>query len=163
MVLEMGDEPGAAIKRWQHVRLFSTWRDNIDEAAKASSARARVAVTYRLSPTQGNRSVRTRTLTPACHSQCELRGFTLETSANRSPARAQLLIRRVEVLTDGQWQEVDAGLGLVSGSDIDGTDPSLVALNKPWNEVDWRYGAPRLPTSGSRRSFPGPLRISSET
>jgi thioredoxin reductase len=32
-VLEAGDGPGAAVRRWGHVRLFSPWRFNIDPAA----------------------------------------------------------------------------------------------------------------------------------
>src|SRR4051812_13355614 len=32
-VLEAGDEPAAAVRRWGHVRLFSPWRYNIDPAA----------------------------------------------------------------------------------------------------------------------------------
>ncbi|MFY1694801.1 FAD-dependent oxidoreductase [Solwaraspora sp. WMMA2101] len=33
VVLEAGDTVGAAIRNWQHVRLFSRWRDNIDPVA----------------------------------------------------------------------------------------------------------------------------------
>src|SRR6266545_4847437 len=32
-VLEAGDTPGAAVRQWGHVRLFSPWRFNIDAAA----------------------------------------------------------------------------------------------------------------------------------
>ena len=34
LVLEAGDGPGAAIRAWGHIRLFSTWRYNIDAAAR---------------------------------------------------------------------------------------------------------------------------------
>jgi hypothetical protein len=34
MVLEAGDGPAAAVRRWGHVRLFSPWRYNIDPAAR---------------------------------------------------------------------------------------------------------------------------------
>ncbi|MFV2108037.1 FAD-dependent oxidoreductase [Micromonospora sp. LOL_015] len=33
LVLEAGAAAGAAIRNWQHVRLFSSWRDNIDPVA----------------------------------------------------------------------------------------------------------------------------------
>ncbi|PRA10486.1 flavoprotein [Arthrobacter sp. MYb211] len=33
-VLEAGDCAGAAIKQWGHIKLFSTWRYNIDEASR---------------------------------------------------------------------------------------------------------------------------------
>jgi len=33
-VLESGDGPGAAVRQWGHVRLFSPWRYNIDHAAR---------------------------------------------------------------------------------------------------------------------------------
>ncbi|GIF23595.1 thioredoxin reductase [Actinoplanes tereljensis] len=33
IVLEAGDEPASAVRRWGHVRLFSPWRYNIDPAA----------------------------------------------------------------------------------------------------------------------------------
>jgi hypothetical protein len=33
-VLEAGDTPGAAVRQWGHVRLFSPWRFNIDAAAR---------------------------------------------------------------------------------------------------------------------------------
>ena len=34
VILEAGAEPGAAIRQWGHVRLFSPWRYNIDKAAR---------------------------------------------------------------------------------------------------------------------------------
>ncbi|MBO4204825.1 FAD-dependent oxidoreductase [Micromonospora echinofusca] len=34
VVLEAGDGPGAAVRQWGHVRLFSPWRYNIDTAAR---------------------------------------------------------------------------------------------------------------------------------
>ncbi|MEH1014787.1 FAD-dependent oxidoreductase [Micromonospora sp. CPCC 206060] len=34
IVLEAGDGPGAAVRHWGHVRLFSPWRYNIDAAAR---------------------------------------------------------------------------------------------------------------------------------
>ncbi len=34
LVLEAGDQVGASIRRWGHVRLFSPWRYSIDEAAR---------------------------------------------------------------------------------------------------------------------------------
>lgn len=34
VVFETGSEPAYAIKQWQHVRLFSTWEFNIDQAAR---------------------------------------------------------------------------------------------------------------------------------
>ncbi|WCN84095.1 FAD-dependent oxidoreductase [Micromonospora sp. LH3U1] len=33
-VLEAGDTPGAAVRQWRHVRVFSPWRYNIDPAAR---------------------------------------------------------------------------------------------------------------------------------
>jgi len=33
-VLEAGDSPGAAVRQWGHVRLFSPWRFNVDAAAR---------------------------------------------------------------------------------------------------------------------------------
>ncbi|MEV4656755.1 FAD-dependent oxidoreductase [Micromonospora sp. NPDC049301] len=33
-VLEAGDTPGAAVRQWSHVRVFSPWRWNIDPAAR---------------------------------------------------------------------------------------------------------------------------------
>ncbi|BCB75793.1 NAD(P)-binding domain-containing protein [Phytohabitans flavus] len=33
-VLEAGDGPAAAVRRWGHVRLFSPWRYNVDDAAR---------------------------------------------------------------------------------------------------------------------------------
>jgi thioredoxin reductase len=33
-VLEAGDSPAAAVRQWGHVRLFSPWRYNIDQAAR---------------------------------------------------------------------------------------------------------------------------------
>ena len=33
-VLEAGDTPGAAVRQWGHVRVFSPWRYNIDPAAR---------------------------------------------------------------------------------------------------------------------------------
>ncbi|GLW29280.1 FAD-dependent oxidoreductase [Actinoplanes regularis] len=33
LVLEAGDNPAAAVRQWGHVRLFSPWRYNIDQAA----------------------------------------------------------------------------------------------------------------------------------
>jgi thioredoxin reductase len=35
VVLEAGAEPGAAIRRWGHVRMFSPWRYTVDRAARA--------------------------------------------------------------------------------------------------------------------------------
>jgi thioredoxin reductase len=35
VVLEAGAEPGAAIRRWGHVRMFSPWRYTVDKAARA--------------------------------------------------------------------------------------------------------------------------------
>ncbi|WP_344657019.1 FAD-dependent oxidoreductase [Catenulispora subtropica] len=35
LVLEAGDDVGAAIRQWGHVRLFSPWRYDIDQAARA--------------------------------------------------------------------------------------------------------------------------------
>lgn len=32
-VVEAGDQPGAAVRAWGHVRIFSPWRYNLDEAA----------------------------------------------------------------------------------------------------------------------------------
>ena len=34
VILEAGAEPGAAMRQWGHVRLFSPWRYNIDKAAR---------------------------------------------------------------------------------------------------------------------------------
>lgn len=34
VVLEAGDGPAAAVRQWSHVRLFSPWRYNIDQAAR---------------------------------------------------------------------------------------------------------------------------------
>ncbi|MBM0234135.1 NAD(P)-binding domain-containing protein [Micromonospora sp. STR1_7] len=34
IVLEAGDTPGAAVRQWGHVRVFSPWRYNIDPAAR---------------------------------------------------------------------------------------------------------------------------------
>jgi hypothetical protein len=34
LVLEAGDGPAAAVRRWGHVRLFSPWRYNVDAAAR---------------------------------------------------------------------------------------------------------------------------------
>ncbi|MEV0560547.1 FAD-dependent oxidoreductase [Dactylosporangium sp. NPDC050588] len=34
LVLEAGDGPGAAVRQWGHVRLFSPWRYNVDAAAR---------------------------------------------------------------------------------------------------------------------------------
>lgn len=34
LILEKGDTAGAAIKQWKHVRLFSPWEFNVDQAAK---------------------------------------------------------------------------------------------------------------------------------
>ncbi|MEV1074220.1 FAD-dependent oxidoreductase [Micromonospora parva] len=34
IVLEAGDTPGAAVRQWGHVRIFSPWRYNIDPAAR---------------------------------------------------------------------------------------------------------------------------------
>lgn len=34
LVLEAGDAPGAAVRDWAHVRLFSTWDEVIDPAAE---------------------------------------------------------------------------------------------------------------------------------
>jgi len=34
LVLEAGAAAGAAVRQWEHVRLFSPWRDNIDAAAR---------------------------------------------------------------------------------------------------------------------------------
>jgi len=39
-VLEAGDAPGASVRRWGHVRLFSPWRYNIDTAARRLLAAA---------------------------------------------------------------------------------------------------------------------------
>src|ERR687889_554195 len=33
LVLEAGDEPGAAVRAWAHVRLFSPWEYDVDAAA----------------------------------------------------------------------------------------------------------------------------------
>jgi glycine/D-amino acid oxidase-like deaminating enzyme len=38
-VLEAGERPAAAVRRWGHVRLFSPWRFNIDAAGDRASAR----------------------------------------------------------------------------------------------------------------------------
>lgn len=35
IILEAGDEPAASIRKWSHVRTFSAWRENIDDAARA--------------------------------------------------------------------------------------------------------------------------------
>ncbi|HBC06158.1 MAG TPA: flavoprotein [Rhodospirillaceae bacterium] len=35
IILEAGVEPGAAMRQWGHVRLFSPWRYNIDKAARS--------------------------------------------------------------------------------------------------------------------------------
>lgn len=34
IVLEAGNEPAASIHKWSHVRTFSAWRENIDDAAR---------------------------------------------------------------------------------------------------------------------------------
>ncbi|MFD0776139.1 FAD-dependent oxidoreductase, partial [Streptomonospora algeriensis] len=34
LVLEKGDRPGAAVREWGHVRLFSSWRDLVSPAAE---------------------------------------------------------------------------------------------------------------------------------
>lgn len=34
VVLEAGDRPGHAVRQWQHVRMFSPWKYNIDRAAQ---------------------------------------------------------------------------------------------------------------------------------
>jgi 2-polyprenyl-6-methoxyphenol hydroxylase-like FAD-dependent oxidoreductase len=34
LVLERGSRPGASIREWAHVCMFSTWRDNVDPAAR---------------------------------------------------------------------------------------------------------------------------------
>ncbi len=34
LVLEAGDGPAAAVKQWGHIRLFSPWRYNVDDAAR---------------------------------------------------------------------------------------------------------------------------------
>ncbi|MET8230626.1 FAD-dependent oxidoreductase [Micromonospora sp. NPDC005298] len=34
VVLEAGDTPGAAVRQWGHVRVFSPWRHNVDPAAR---------------------------------------------------------------------------------------------------------------------------------
>jgi hypothetical protein len=39
-VLEAGDAPAAAVRRWAHVRLFSPWRYNVDTAARRLLAEA---------------------------------------------------------------------------------------------------------------------------
>ncbi|GIJ48297.1 hypothetical protein Val02_51830 [Virgisporangium aliadipatigenens] len=39
-VLEAGDSPGASVRRWGHVRLFTTWRHDVDPAARRLLAAA---------------------------------------------------------------------------------------------------------------------------
>jgi thioredoxin reductase len=40
VVLEAGDGPAAAVRQWGHVRLFSPWRYNVDQAARRLLAEA---------------------------------------------------------------------------------------------------------------------------
>src|SRR3954452_1196023 len=39
MIFERGEEVGASMSEWSHVRVFSPWRYNIDGAARALLAR----------------------------------------------------------------------------------------------------------------------------
>ncbi|WP_181429729.1 NAD(P)-binding domain-containing protein, partial [Paenibacillus illinoisensis] len=44
ILFEAGDEVGANIRKWEHVRLFSPWQYNIDKAAKELLLSANCAV-----------------------------------------------------------------------------------------------------------------------
>ncbi len=47
VVLELGNGPGAAIREWAHVRLFSAWSELVDPAAADVADRHRMASTRR--------------------------------------------------------------------------------------------------------------------